>query len=283
MAIKAIFVREPANGFRLLVVLLIASGLMIVDHRYMQFGQVRTKLSLVVYPIQKVVDFPFHIAQCIGGFFATQQRLFSENQTLRQEHLLLQAKLQKLASLETEIMQLRQLLGSSSQVQENHLIANVINVDPDPFMHQIIINRGSNDEVYAGQPIIDADGIMGTVTVVGESESRALLITDASHAVPVEDVRNGIRAIAVGTGCGGLELRHVPNSADISIGDVMITSGLGGKYPVGFPVGKVKEVKHDPSKPFATIVLEPSARLDRSRHVLLLQTSTATVKSIAYE
>lgn len=273
---------KPAEGLRLFVVVIIACGLMIVDHRYVQFNQFRNKLSLVVYPIQKVVDFPFYIAQTIGGFFATQESLFAENQKLRQEHLLLQAKLQKLDSLETENNQLRQLLGSGSQLRENLLVANVINVDPNPFTHQILINRGTEDQVYAGQPIIDADGVMGTITEVGAAESRALLITDAGHAIPVEDVRNGVRAIAVGTGSGNLELRHVPNSIDINVGDVMVTSGLGGKFPVGFPVGKVKEVKHDPSKPFATIVLQPSAKLDRSRHILLIQNAKTPGKGNKY-
>lgn len=244
---------------------------MFIDHRYSQFSSVRNKLSLVVYPLQKIVDFPYYVAQSIGGFFETQQRLFAENQKLREEHFLLQAKLQKLDSLEKENEQLRNLLGSGAKVRENLLAADVINIDPNPFTQQIIINRGINHKVYAGQPVIDADGIMGTVTVVDKDESRALLITDASHALPVVDVRNGVRAIAVGTGSGGLELRHVPNSVDINIGDTMVTSGLGGKFPEGFPVGVVKDIKHDHSKPFATIILQPSARLDRSRHILLIQ------------
>lgn len=245
---------------------------MYADYNYSQFSQLRNKLAIVVYPIQKIVDLPFSLAQQIGGFFATQQRLFSENQNLRQEHLLLQAKLQKLDALETENKQLRDLLGAGAKIKENLLVANIVNVDPDPFTHQVIINRGKEDAVYAGQPVIDANGVMGTVTVVGNIESRALLVTDASHAVPVEDMRNGVRAIAVGTGRGGLELRHVPNSVDIQEGDLMLTSGLGGKFPVGLPVGTVKEVKHDPSKSFATIVLRPAAKIDRSRHILLIQT-----------
>lgn len=261
-----------------MIVLVIACTLMFLDHRYMQFGSVRSKLSLIVYPIQKVVDLPFYLAQQIGGFFSTQYHLFSENQQLRKEHLLLQAKLQKLDALETENKQLRDLLGSGSQLQQNLLIANVVNIDPNPFTHQIIINRGANDGVYAGQPLIDANGIMGTVTLVEPDESRALLITDAGHAVPVENVRNGVRAIAVGTGNNNLELRHVPHSIDIDVGDVMVTSGLGGKYPEGFPVGVVKSLKRDPAKPFAAIVLRPSAKLDRSKHILLIQNSKSTNK-----
>lgn len=266
---------------RLLIIVSLAVALMYADYNYLQFSQLRNKLSIVVYPIQKIIDFPFYCAQQIGGFFATQQRLFVENKTLRQEHLLLQAQLQKLDALETENKQFRELLGASEKIKENLLVASIINVDPDPFTHQVIINRGKNDAVYAGQPVIDANGVMGTITLVGNIESRALLITDASHAVPVADVRNGVRAIAVGTGRGGLELRHVPNSVDIVEGDVMLTSGLGGKFPVGLPVGTVKEVKHDPSKAFATIVLKPAAKLDRSRYILLIQTAKDTTKEQA--
>lgn len=247
---------------------------MLVDHRYEQFKMVRNRVALVVYPIQTMVDWPITLSRGIGEYFATHKRLFSENKKLKRENLLQQGRLQKLAALETENSQLRQLLQSGSQVAENLSIANIINVDPDPFTHQVIINKGKHNNVYAGQPILDADGIMGTVVSVNDLDSRVILITDASHAVPVEDVRNGLRAVAVGTGSGILELRHVPNSADIAVGDTMITSGLGGKFPVGFPVGTVKEVKHEPGKPFATIVLSPSAKLDRTRHILLIENSS---------
>ncbi len=244
---------------------------MFADYRYPQFTRARNSLSLIVYPLQKVVDLPITLSHNIAGFFITQRRLFIENQELRQEHLLMRGRLQKMAALETENAQLRQLLQSGSQVAENLLIANIINIDPNPFTHQVILDKGTNNKIYAGQPIIDAEGIMGTVIEVNQFESRAILITDASHAVPVENVRNGLRAIAVGTGHGILELRHVPNTTDIAVGDTMITSGLGGRFPVGFPVGRVKEVKSEPGKPFATIILEPSAKLDRSRHILLIQ------------
>lgn len=247
---------------------------MYADHRYPQFGKVRASLSIGVYPLQKIVDAPISTMRSLSSYFVTQRRLHAENQQLRKENLLQQGRLQKLAALETENSQLKQLLNSGSEVAENMLVANIINVDPDPFTHQVIIDKGAKDKVYKGQPIIDADGIMGTISTVNEYDSRAILLTDASHAVPVEDVRNGLRAIAVGTGSGRLELRHVPNTMDIVEGDMMITSGLGGRFPVGFPVGTVQEVKHEPGKPFATIVLKPSAKLDRGRHILLVENST---------
>jgi rod shape-determining protein MreC len=261
----------------------VACILMVIDHSYPQFGKIRANLSLVVYPIQKIVDFPITTMHKIGGYFVTQKRLLAENQWLQQEHLIQQGRLQKLAALETENQHLRQLMQSASHIEENLLIANIINIDPDPFTHQVMINKGIGDNVHPGQTIIDSEGIMGTVISVNDLESRAILITDGSHAVPVENVRNGLRAIAVGTGGESLELRHVPKTTDIAVGDIMVTSGLGGRYPVGFPVGKVKEVKYDPGKPFAKIIVTPSAKLDRSRHILLIQNVEPSSKGIADE
>lgn len=244
---------------------------MFIDYRYEQFQPVRRCLALLVFPIQKIVDAPIATLRNFGGFISTQKRLFAENNMLQEEQLLFQGRLQKLAALEKENEHLRELLQSGSQVSDNMFIANIVNIDPDPFTHQVIINKGKKDGVYQGQTIIDANGIMGTIITVNDFESRALLITDASHAVPVEDVRNGLRAIAVGTGGGNLELRHVPKSIDIVEGDVMVTSGLSGRFPVGFPVGTVIEVRHDRGKTFATIVLKPCAKLDRGGHILLIK------------
>lgn len=243
---------------------------MFIDHRYEQFRPVHRSLSLLVFPIQKMVDIPISMVSNFGGFIATQRSLFAENKLLKEEQLLFQGRLQTLAALEKENEHLRELLKSGAQLGNSMFIANIINIDPDPFTHQVIINKGKNDGVYQGQILIDANGIMGTIITVNDLESRAMLITDASHAIPVEDIRNGLRAIAVGTGGSNLELRHVPKSIDIVEGDIMITSGLSGRFPVGFPVGKVIDVKHDRGKPFATIVLQPCAKLDHGGHILLI-------------
>lgn len=271
---KPIFVRDNGRGVRLIIISLIACTLMVVDYKYEQFKPIRSTLSLSVFPIQKIVDSPIAFISNFSGYIKTQKKLFAENKILKEEHLLFQGRLQKLAALERENQDLRELLHSGSKVANNMSIASIINIDPDPFTHQVIINRGKNDGVYQGQTIIDANGIMGTIIAVNELESRAMLITDASHAVPVEDVRNGLRAIAVGTGGGSLELRHVPKSIDIVAGDLMITSGMSGRFPVGFPVGRVIDVKHDRGKPFATIVLQPCAKLERGGHILLIKSES---------
>lgn len=268
---KMIFVRDTAYGVRLIFVCIFACALMFIDYRFEQFRAVRGSLSTIVFPAQKMVDLPIACIRNFGGFLATQQYLFSENKKLQAAQLLLQGRLQKLEALEKENQHFRELLQSGTQIAEDMAIASIINIDPDPFTHQVIINKGKNANVYQGQTLIDAHGIMGTIIAVNDLESRAMLITDASHAVPVENLRNGVRAIAVGTGGANLELRHVQKSLDILEGDVFVTSGLGGRFPVGFPVGKVIEAKRDRGKPFATIVLQTHAKLDRGGHVLLIR------------
>lgn len=252
---------------------------MFMDYHFDQFRSIRGTLSLIVYPIQKLVDAPLSFTRNFGGFLFTQKQLFSENKMLREEHLILQGRLQKLAALEKENAHLRELMQSGSQIAEDMFIANIINIDPDPFTHQVILNKGRAQGVFEGQTIIDANGIMGSIITVTDFESRAMLITDASYAVPVENVRNGLRAIAVGTGGSNLELRHVPKSLDIIEGDTFITSGLGGRFPAGFPVGKVQNVKRDRGKPFATIIVQPSAKLDRGGHILLIRSQEGKAKN----
>ena len=268
---KMIFVIFTAYGFRLVFVCIFACALMFIDHSFEQFRFVRGSLSTLVFPAQKLVDTPIALVRNFGGFLATQQHLFNENKKLQGTQLLLQGRLQKLEALEKENQHLRDLLQSGAQVAEDMSIASIINIDPDPFTHQVIINKGKSAGVYQGQTLIDAHGIMGTIIAVNDLESRAMLITDASHAVPVENLRNGVRAIAVGTGGATLELRHVQKSLDIVDGDVFVTSGLGGRFPIGFPVGKVIEARRDHGKPFASITLQTQAKLDRGGHVLLIR------------
>ena len=164
-----------------------------------------------------------------------------------------------------------ELLDSSRRVNKRVLISEIMSVDLAPFSHQIVLNKGSRNNIYIGQPIIDADGVMGQVIGVTPFTSIAMIITDPSHAIPVVNNRNGLRAIAIGTGTSNtLEIPHIPNNADIQVGDLLVTSGLGGRFPEGYPVAKISEVKTDPSQPFATIVATSTAKLDRSREALLV-------------
>lgn len=245
--------------------------LMVADHRYYQLEHIRQYLSQSAFPIQWVVDVPFRLYDQGKQYLITHHRLVQENDYLRQQQFLLEGKLQRLLALETENSQLRTLLKASPREGETLRVAEILKVDSDPFTHRIVINKGEEEGVYVGQPIIDAEGIMGEVIEVNPFTSRAILLTDASHAVPVESLRNGVRGIALGTGAtDSLQLQHVPITTDLKAGDVLVTSGLGGRFPSGYPVGVITEVTQDTGESFASVKIKPSALLNRGRQVLLI-------------
>lgn len=253
----------------MLVVLSIV--LMTLDHRQQHLPSLRSALSMLVYPLQLAVDFPHNALEWMGESLASRRALQEENARLRTQHLVLQAELQKLASLQRENLRLRELLDSSFKVGERVLIAELMAVDLDPYRHQVLLNRGSRAGVFVGQPILDARGVMGQILRVTPLTSTAMLITDPGHAIPVQLNRNGLRTIALGTGSlTELSLPHMPNNADIRVDDLLVTSGLGGRFPPGYPVGVVTEVARDPGRAFAEVRARPLAALDRSREVLLV-------------
>ena len=244
---------------------------MVVDHRNEHLTSLRAALSMVIYPIYYLVNTPVTTGEWLSERLATRAHLMEENQRLHRLQLELQAKLQRFAALQAENVRLRELLESASRVPEKVLIAELMAVDPDPFSHRIVINRGSRHGVYVGQPLLDAHGVTGQVVDVTPLSSTAMLITDVSHALPVQVNRNGLRAVAVGTGkLNQLELGHVPDTADIRVGDLLVTSGLGGRFPPGYPVATVTSVQHDPGLTYARVVAEPTAHLERIREVLLV-------------
>lgn len=255
-----------------MLVLAVASMLLIfTDFKFREMDVVRSALTTVVAPIQYVVNIPPRMATWIDRTTSDYQVLLEENDALKGQSLVLQRKLQKMTALSAENIRLRELLNSAEKIDEEVRLAEVIGVDPDPFTHEILISKGSNDRVRVGQPLLDASGIMGQVISVSRFSSRVLLLTDSRHSIPVQINRNGVRAIAVGTGRSGeLELLHLPDTADIVEGDLLISSALGGRFPFGYPVATVGQVAHDPGQPFAAIKVHPSAQLNRSRQVLLL-------------
>jgi rod shape-determining protein MreC len=247
--------------------------LIFAGQRYQWLNVIEAKLSAVATPFYWVADVPSRLTGWGSDTFRSRETIMEENQRLKSETLLLTAKVQKLASLEAENVRLRELLNSSALLDDSVLVAELIGVSPDPLRHQIIINKGVNDGLYVGQPVIDALGLMGQIIEVGPVYSRALLITDSTHALPVQVNRNGVRSIAEGTGLlHELMLRHVAATTDIQVGDLLVSSGLGQRFPVGYPVGVVTEVTVDPGQPFATVKATPSAALNRSRYVLLVFT-----------
>ena len=244
---------------------------MTVDHRLHYLEEVRAALSAVVYPIRLVVDLPSSAGGWLAEHFALRNQLLEENQALHAEHLRIRARLQKFSALETENERLRKLLKSSPKAGERVLIAELLSVELDPYKQQIEVNKGRLHEVYRGQPLVDADGIMGQIVHVGPLTATAMLITDSGHATPVQVNRNGLRTIAVGTGeSDRLKLPYLPNSADLVEGDLLVTSGLGGRLPPGYPVASISRIVHNPGQPFAEVHATPTAQLDRAREVLLV-------------
>ena len=255
----------------MLILSVLALALVFAGQRFQWLQEAEAKLSIISTPFYWVADIPSKISDWNDRNFRNRKTLIKDNQRLSAEALLLKAQVQKLASLEAENVRLRELLNSSAILDNSVLVAELIGVSPDPLHQQIIINKGQGDGLYIGQPVIDALGLMGQVIEVGPLQSRVLLITDTSHALPVQINRNGVRSIAEGVGLfHELILQHVAATTDIKVGDLLVSSGLGGRFPVGYPVGVVTEVTVDPGQPFASVKARPSAALDRSRYVLLV-------------
>jgi rod shape-determining protein MreC len=244
---------------------------MVMDKRMEAFASIRAALSLPLAPIQYIVSWPTTFIDNLKSVISTHDDLINENLSLKAEQLLLRSQLQRLIAIESENNYLKALLQSSRQVKGKTLIAELLAVDFEPFVNQVILNKGSRDGVYIGQPVLDATGIMGQIVQVGPITSRLLLINDPHSGIAVQDARNGIRAIAVGdTYSGKLKLMYVPNTADIRVDDIFLSSGLGDHYPEGYPVGRVISVNKDPARQFAEVYIQPSAHLDSSRQVLLI-------------
>jgi rod shape-determining protein MreC len=254
---------------------------MVMDHKYKSLESVRDALSVLVYPIQLSVELPRSISDWFSESLATRRELQEEVDSLRTQQIIQKTQMQKLAALEVENIRLRELLDSSFEIGERVLIAELMSVNLDPYKHQIVINRGELHNVYPGQPLVDANGVMGQIVHAGPYTSTAILITDTSHAIPIQVNRNGLRSIALGSGSiNRLDLPYIPNSADIKPGDLLTTSGLGGHFPPGYPVATVETVEHDPGNAFARVIATPLAHLNRSREVLLVWlNAAATVES----
>lgn len=248
--------------------------LVLLDNNSDYLDGIRGSLNILVTPIFYVAELPANTSDALSEMFSSRERMQEDLRNLNQRLLLLQVKTEKMASLSAENARLRNLLGSSEKLEDNVLVAELIGISPDPESFIVMLDKGRQDGVYLGQPLLDAEGLMGQIVEVSRYTSRALLITDVSHSVPVQVNRNNLRLIAAGSGkINELELKHVQDTADIRIGDLLVSSGLGQRFPVGYPVGIVTQVTHDPGQPFAVVKAVPSAHLDRSRHLLLVFTA----------
>jgi len=245
--------------------------LMFLDFYQTKMQNIRGILSMGLVPVEYAVDRPQEWWHAIRTALSRHKNLVEENIHLRVQLFVLNTQVQQQQALARENKQLRTLLQSSSRVNLRVKAARLLAVVPDPTVAQVILDKGKFADVYIGQPVIDAYGIMGQVNTVGRLTSRVMLLTDVRSAIPVEDSNNEFRAIVVGRGPGRtLSLINVPETATIKPGDLLITSGLGLRYPAGYPVGIIKKVERDPGKHFAVVYVEPTAHINRSHQVALV-------------
>ncbi len=244
---------------------------MVMDHRGGYLETAKMWMGTAAHPFYSVVQAPFDLWNWLTGSFADRTDLREENARLTEDLRVARIKALQFESLNEENRRLRAIRAASQGIGERTLIAEIIHVDVDPFRHRVRINKGAGDGVFKGQPVLDAFGIVGQVTRVDRYTSEIILISDSEHATPVQVNRNGIRSIAVGTGdVNKLALPFLTGEADVKPDDLLVSSGLDGVFPAGYPVARVSKVERDPSQTFAIVEAKPMAQLDRTREILLL-------------
>jgi rod shape-determining protein MreC len=257
--------------FRCVLYALLALALIIVDKRYSHLVKIRQFLSVVAYPVQVAVASPFEGWNWFRDSVTTRDALRSDKAKLEAELRMAQFKLQRYEALEAETQRLRALRENTASVADRFVVGDIMSVDLDAFRERVLVNKGASDGVYVGQAVLDSGGVFGQVARVGELTSEVILVSDAAHAIPVQINRNGLRTVAVGTGdTNRLKLPYLPTSADVVAGDLLVTSGLGGGFPAGYPVGTIAEVKRDPAQSLADVEVKPAAALDRSKELMFV-------------
>jgi rod shape-determining protein MreC len=265
------FNRGPAPLVRLMFFVVLALLLMVLDARFRYAETLRAGLALLAYPIQRVAMAPVQVAIGVAEFFSSQVQLQRENDALREKQLHAAKDLVTLEALAAENAQLRRLVDARERLPRKSMLAEILYSGRDPFSRKVIINKGSREDVQPGLPVVDDIGVIGQVTRVYPLLSEVTLITDKDHAIPVQVVRNGLRAVAYGAGDGAtLDLRFMAANADILNGDVLVTSGIDGIYPPGIPVAKVARIERDAAYAFAKIACLPAAGTDQHNQVLVL-------------
>ena len=274
------FTRSSSPTLRLVVCAVLSLGLMVSDHHRQHAVWVRSALSVVVYPLQLVVSTLFlDLPRETVSWLSTRRTLIRQSEQLRHELLVLGSRIERLQDLEGENRRLRELLESSARIEDRVLVASVLGVDIDPASSGLILNKGTQHGIRRGHSVIDANGILGQVNHAGPISSTVVLITDTSHALPVVLSRNGLRSIAVGGGpTGELDLAYVPKDADIEVGDLLVSSGLGGRFPAGYPAATVIKVETARAGSYAQVRLRPLADLKRAREVLVVFPSAGDTK-----
>lgn len=259
-------------------------SLMLLDHQGGYLERFRSGLWFAVRPLVAIAAVPARIGDSVSNFLVTRDSLRVENKALRSEQQQLHLRLQSLEALEVENLRLRSLLGAAAQVADRAMVAELVLVSAEPFVRNIIVDRGRESDVYVGQPVLDTVGVMGQVTEVNSDNSRITLITDPGSAIPVQVVRSGLRAIVFGTGADdALDVPYLTNAADIRENDILVTSGLAGRFPPRYPVAVVTKIVSDPNEAFLKVTAKPVARLNHDKEVMLiwpgkLQTTTGATK-----
>lgn len=276
---------SPALGLRLLLLAGLSIVLLVIDRRDNHLDTLRNAIGATVYPLRVIVDAPVSLWRWTLDTTASRNQLQLENSRLNVERLLTRARLQRYSALEAENSRLRAMLEARVHVRDQVRIAEIMSASSNPFRHVLIVDKGTRDGVYEGQTLVDANGVVGQIIIAGILSSQSILISDPDHALPVEVNRNGLRTIAVGTGdYEQLDLPFLPNNADIRQGDLLVTSGLGGAFPAGYPVAVIDSVTRIPQEPFAIVTAKPAAALNQIREVMLIWSSTdAATDAIADE
>lgn len=264
---------DAASPLRLVVYLALAVALIVLDVQAGWLGQLRQRADLLVQPLWALAGLPGRLGLQVRDNAATHGQLVAENRQLRNQLLVANARLTRLQTAALDNAALRELLGAAERNGLDVQLAPILNIDLDPSHQRLVLDAGRRDGVQLGQAVIDAGGLMGQVIAVTPMQSTVLLLTDPDHAVPVTVARSGVRLIAYGRG-DHLELRDIPLSAGVQVGDEVVTSGLGGRFPAGFPVGRVVALEPDDTHAFLVGRLAPAAQFDRGRDVLLLRPGT---------
>ncbi|MCK9109185.1 rod shape-determining protein MreC [Haemophilus influenzae] len=278
---KPIFSKAPPLGIRLLIAIFASIALILADGRNNSITKARSAMETAIGGLYYLANSPRSILDGVSENLVDTNKLQIENKVLRQQLLEKNADLLLLDQLKVENQRLRLLLNSPLRTDEYKKIAEVLTAETDIYRQQIVINQGEKDGAYVGQPVIDEKGVIGQIISVGENTSRVLLLTDVTHSIPVQVLRNDVRVIASGTGhTDELSLDNVPHSVDIEKGDLLVTSGLGGRFLEGYPVAVVQSVSRDSSNYFAIVKAKPLALLERLRYVLLLWPSNLDISKV---
>ena len=265
------FVRGPAPLVRLAFFASLSLTLLVLDARFRYAEGLRSVLALAAYPLQQAARLPVTVVESVSEYFATQSQLRAENEELRARLLEAAQGAQRFQAAAAEAAQLRRLMGAAERIERKSLPAEILYTGRDPFSRKVIIDRGTQHGARAGSPVVDEIGVIGQLTRAHAFVSEVTLLTDKDLAVPVQVMRNGLRAIAFGGGSSGmLELRYMAANADIENGDQLVTSGIDGTYPPGLPVASVVRVERDASYTFARVLAQPSAGVERGRYALVL-------------